>query len=118
MTQTTDLQRITSRYGGGWVGAVRWITKDGERKAVHGKVTGKTTGAKGGQYLVIRATGGEKAFVPFTGIIRELDAAAEQQQRDELLRADRCEECGKTLGAGFHGFLDESVVAGLCFNCA
>lgn len=99
---------------------LRWIRDSGDEVARHGQIIGWCADPQTGeQWLRFRPTSGTgKAIrIPAQALQRHLEQQEQDQRLVEATRVERCEECGKVLGSGRIGHLDENV-PGLCFNCA
>jgi hypothetical protein len=117
MTQTMSpgiAHYIPSQKGA--LKTVAWQTRSGETKSVTGRITGWALDQGGRQYLKIRDGEHKVRSIPAAAIERHLDATG-QTRRDEV-RIPRCLACGKILGAGSLGHMDEfSGLEGYCYDC-
>ena len=112
------------KAGKGAIRTVGWITKDGQQHSTTGRVAGWTATQRGAQYLVLEVHEGNQGparyrteHIGAKAIARFLDATG-QTPRPALAPVERCEECGKVLGTGPLGHMDEfSAADGFCYSC-
>jgi hypothetical protein len=112
------------KAGKGAIRTVGWITKDGERHSITGRLAGWTATERGAQYLVLEIHEGNQGpacyhteHIGAKAIARFLDATG-QTPRPAAPPVERCQECGKVLGSGPLGHMDDfSGLQGYCFNC-
>jgi hypothetical protein len=116
------MDRGRSRKGA--IRTVGWITKDGEQRTLTGRLAGWTATDRGAQYLVLEVHEGNQGparyrteYVGAKAIARFLDATG-QTPRPSADLVERCQECGKALGTGPLGYMDEFAAApGYCYDC-
>lgn len=97
---------------------ISWITADGQ---AHHLPAAGTNGwgltPSGVAKLVVRAAG-KTVHVDAESLQRWLDRQG-ISTRPTAPAVERCQDCGKPLGSGRGGYMDEyASVAGYCYDCA
>jgi hypothetical protein len=95
---------------------VHWITQDGQEHHVLAPTKGWGRTPNGTPMLVL-GTKPKPTHVPAAALQRWLDRQT-VATRPALPATERCQDCGKPLGTGPNGHMDEHASApGYCYDC-